>query len=156
MEIDWFSFDWWLHPLDQFKAEKIIVKDLSYGAENIPVSCSNMVDDEFIAHINYSTKRLPQSLVHINTDPEFMTSCDCKDDCSDFSKCNCHQLTVSATKGRKDNKISHNNVGYEFRRLKVILYLFLIALYLQVFCYLVHYILLTSLSFLGVFEYWNL
>ena len=155
MEIDWFSFDWWLHPLDQFKAEEIIVKDLSYGAENIPVSCSNMVDDEFIEHINYSTKRLPQSLVHINTDPEFMTSCDCKDDCSDFSKCNCHQLTVSATKGRKDNKISHN-VGYEFRRLKVILYLFLITLYLQVFCYLVHYILLTSLSFLGVFEYWNL
>jgi len=118
MEIDWFSFDWWLHPLDQFVADKIIIRDISYGAENVPVSCSNTVDEEFIEHINYSTKRLPQSRVFINTDPEFLTGCDCQDDCSDLIKCSCHQLTVSATKGgTKDNKIN-TNVGYEFRRLK--------------------------------------
>ena len=41
MEIDFFNFDWWVHVLDEFRPDKtkILTMDISFGVENIPVSC---------------------------------------------------------------------------------------------------------------------
>ena len=119
MEIDFFSFEWWLHVLDEFKPVKEVqIRDLSYGKENVKISVVNTVDDQYIEHMDYSTHRLPQDGVNIIQDPEFLTCCDCQDDCVDKKKCACRQLTITSTKGEKDN-LAKNDAGYEFRRLKV-------------------------------------
>ena len=120
MEMDFFSFEWWLHVRDRFQVEQkfIQIKDISYGAENVAVSCCNGVDGTYVEHIDYSTRRLPQKDVLITTDPEFLTGCDCEDDCRDRKRCSCWQLTIQSTRGDKDNRVKHN-VGYEFRRLPV-------------------------------------
>ncbi len=83
LEIDFFNFDWWLHAYHEFKPgrEFCTIKDLSYGKENVAISCVNSIDRSFPEYVEYSTTRLPQKDVHLNTDTEFMTSCDCTDDC---------------------------------------------------------------------------
>ena len=88
MEIDFFNFDWWLHVLNEFKParEFCTIKDLSYGKENVPVSCVNSIDRNYPEYVEYSTVRLPQKNVVINTDPDFLTCCDCIDDCRDKTK----------------------------------------------------------------------
>ena len=121
MEMDFFSFEWWLRVLDEFKpAKEIQIKDLSYGKENVKISVVNTVDNDYIEHIEYSTHRLPQEGVNINSDPEFRICCDCQDDCADKKKyaCRRRQLTIQSTKGEKDN-VAKNDAGYEYRRLKV-------------------------------------
>ena len=121
MEIDFFNFDWWVHVLDEFRPDKtkILTMDISFGVENIPVSCCNTVDTDYPAYMEYTSVRLPQNKVMINTDPGFMLSCDCEDDCQDPSKCRCVQLTLESTQGDKFNTV-RDDVGYEFRRIKVI------------------------------------
>ena len=96
LEIDFFNFDWWLHVRNEFKParEFCTIKDLSYGKENVPVSCVNSIDRNYPEYVEYSTVRLPQKNVSINTAPEFMTCCDCTDDCSNKEKCACWQMTI--------------------------------------------------------------
>ena len=107
MEIDFFNFDWWLHVRNEFKPtrEFCTIKDLSYGKENVPVSCVNSIDRNYPEYVEYSTVRLPQKNVHINTEPEFMTCCDCTDDCQNREKCACHQMTIQGTAGDVEGKV---------------------------------------------------
>ena len=122
LEIDFFNFDWWVHVLDEFQPadqSKIINKDLSYGTEPIPVSCFNNIDSQFPEFMEYSTTRLPQANVNINTDPSFLTCCDCKDDCQDPRSCSCIQLTIQSTRGDNRDNAVNRDVGYDFRRIKV-------------------------------------
>ena len=88
LEIDFFNFDWWLHVFNEFKParEFCTIKDLSYGKENVPVSCVNSIDRSYPEYLEYSTVRLPQKNVSINTDNEFLSCCDCTDDCVDKDK----------------------------------------------------------------------
>ena len=99
LEIDFFNFDWWLHVRNEFKParEFCTIKDLSYGKENVPVSCVNSIDRNYPEYVEYSTVRLPQKNVSINTSPEFMTCCDCTDDCSNKEKCACWQMTIQVS-----------------------------------------------------------
>ena len=92
------------------------IKDLSYGVEAVPVPCVNTVDNSYPEYVEYSTSRLPQKGVIINTDQEFLTGCDCVDDCGDKEKCQCWQLTIQNTKCDKNNEVDPD-VGYEFKRL---------------------------------------
>merc|ERR1719192_1779675 len=57
--------------------------------------------------------------VNLNTDQEFLTSCDCTDDCRKKDRCACWQLTIQNTRCDRENKI-HKDVGYQFRRLNEI------------------------------------
>ena len=118
LEIDFFNFDWWLHVRNEFKParEFCTIKDLSYGKENVPVSCVNSIDRNYPEYVEYSTVRLPQKNVSINTSPEFMTCCDCTDDCSDKERCACWQMTIQGTAGDVENKVD-KNAGYSHRRL---------------------------------------
>ena len=120
LEIDFFNFDWWVNVLDEFQPDqtKIINKDLSYGTEPIPISCFNNIDSQFPEFMEYSTQRLPQANVNINTDPSFLTCCDCQDECV-ASSCSCRQLTIQSTNGDNSDNVVSQDVGYEFRRIKV-------------------------------------
>ena len=46
LEIDFFNFDWWLHVYNEFKPSRefCTIKDLSYGKENVAISCVNSID----------------------------------------------------------------------------------------------------------------
>ena len=46
--------------LQTFEVTGQVLKDISYGKEDIPVSCVNSVDNSFPEYLEYSTRRLPQ------------------------------------------------------------------------------------------------
>ncbi|XP_055899559.1 histone-lysine N-methyltransferase SETDB1-like isoform X2 [Biomphalaria glabrata] len=116
LSIDLFCFDQELHVNTEFVAVKTYcdIKDLSYGRENYPVSCVNGVDRHYPDYVEYSDHRIPSKGVTLNLDPEFLTCCDCTDNCRDRSKCACQQMTIENTSwiGEKDE-----NAGYHYRRL---------------------------------------
>lgn len=118
LEIDFFTFDWWVHVYNEFKPERELcsIKDVSYGKENVPISCVNSLDKNFPEYVEYSRVRLPQKDVNINTDENFLVCCDCTDDCQDKSKCACWQLTIQNTAASPDGEINPN-AGYSYRRL---------------------------------------
>jgi len=119
LEIDFFNFDWFINVFKVWSPDRkfVEVPDMSYGKENVPVSCVNSLDNNYSEYIEYSTKRLPQKDVFINLDDGFLTCCDCVDDCRDKEKCACWQMTIQHTNATPENRIDLS-VGYEFRRLK--------------------------------------
>ena len=80
------------------------------------MSCVNSIDSSYPEYVEYSTVRIPQAGVHINTEQGFLTGCDCVDDCMDKYKCSCRQLTMQSTKGDSENRLNPE-VGYEYKRL---------------------------------------
>ena len=79
LEIDFFNFDWYVHVFNYFTPERALCKieDISYGKENVPVSCINSLDNNYPEYVEYSTIRLPQTKVEIPLDEGFLTCCDC-------------------------------------------------------------------------------
>lgn len=71
--------------------------DISYGKENVRVSCVNSVDRQNPLYVDYCTERIPRKGVKMNLDPNFLICCDCTDDCQDKEKCQCWQLTINVT-----------------------------------------------------------
>ena len=68
--------------------------DITYGKENVRVSCVNSIDRSNPEYVEYSTERIPREGVNLNLDPNFLVCCDCTDDCQDKEKCQCWQLTI--------------------------------------------------------------
>ncbi|ESP01220.1 hypothetical protein LOTGIDRAFT_111681, partial [Lottia gigantea] len=116
LTIDLFCLDPYLHTHTEFVPIKTFcdIKDLSYGKENVPISCVNGIDRQYPDYVEYSTVRMPAKGVKLNLDPDFLPGCDCTDGCRDSSKCACRQLSVEHTTalGEKDPTI-----GYKHRRL---------------------------------------
>lgn len=54
---------------------------MSYGKENVQISCVNGIDRSYPEYVEYSGERLPGKGVFLNTDPEFLVGCDCTDGC---------------------------------------------------------------------------
>ena len=119
LEIDFFNFEWYVHVFNYFTPERQFYKidDISYGKENVPVSCVNSLDNNYPEYVEYSTIRLPQTNVKIPLDEGFLTCCDCEDDCQDKDKCSCWQLTIQSTAASDPDAQIDPNVGYEYRRL---------------------------------------
>ncbi|XP_014776504.1 histone-lysine N-methyltransferase eggless isoform X1 [Octopus bimaculoides] len=118
LSIDLFTFDPNLHTHTEFVPIKTFcdIKDISYGKENVPVSCVNGIDRQYPAYVEYSTKRYPAKGVHLNLDEEFLISCDCTDGCRDRTKCACIQMTIEATTASPGGH-ADESVGYKYRRL---------------------------------------
>jgi len=118
LEIDFFNYEWYLSVFDEFKPKHVLssIPDMSYGKENVPISCVNSVENNYPEYVEYSNTRIPKDKVFINTDPEFLIGCNCVDDCQDKDSCACQQLTIQATGCDASGKINHN-AGYKFRRL---------------------------------------
>lgn len=62
----------------------IRIDDLSNRKENVPVVCVNEISDEQPNPVTYVNKRIKADDVSINTDPGFLTCCDCTDFCQVF------------------------------------------------------------------------
>ncbi len=56
-------------------------EDYSGGLEKVPISCVNSFDKEEIDFIKYSTKKILPIDIHFEEDKNFMTCCDCTDNC---------------------------------------------------------------------------
>ncbi|XP_007460299.1 PREDICTED: histone-lysine N-methyltransferase SETDB1 isoform X1 [Lipotes vexillifer] len=93
------------------------ILDITYGKEDVPLSCVNEIDTTPPPQVAYSKERIPGKGVFINTGPEFLVGCDCKDGCRDKSKCACHQLTIQATACTPGGQINSNS-GYQYKRLE--------------------------------------
>ncbi|KAF7994845.1 hypothetical protein HCN44_004317 [Aphidius gifuensis] len=117
MSVDLFDFDHFTNCLTEFVIDTcyVNIKDLSYGSENIPVPCVNEIDCIHPESIRYTTKREPTEGVHLNLDTNFLCGCDCEDDCSDKTKCQCWQLTMQGASF--DGRVPTNYVGYVYKRL---------------------------------------
>ena len=81
LEIDMFNFDWWVQVIikhficsrlkpffsqvfQTFEPSAQVLKDISYGKEDVPVSAANSVDNSLPEYIEYSKERLPQNGVN--------------------------------------------------------------------------------------------
>lgn len=114
ISVDLFEFDSWVHCLAEFILDKCFVniKDLSYGAENVPIPCVNELDHDLPENITYSTVRQPEDNVKLNLDEDFLCCCDCEDDCQDKEKCQCWQMTIQGAQATLGGRVPSSNVGY--------------------------------------------
>jgi histone-lysine N-methyltransferase SETDB1 len=119
LEIDFFNFEWYVQVYKFFTPERKFyqIDDISYGKENVQVSCVNSLDNNYPEYVEYSTVRLPQKNVDIPMSEGFLTCCDCTDDCQDKDRCACWQLTISSTAASNPDATVNPNVGCEYRRL---------------------------------------
>ncbi|XP_073466376.1 histone-lysine N-methyltransferase SETDB1 isoform X1 [Aquarana catesbeiana] len=93
------------------------IPDITYGKEDVPLSCVNEIDRTPPPQVAYSKERIPGRGVFINTSTDYMVGCDCTDGCRDRSKCSCHQLSVDATRCTPGGQVNMQ-VGYQHKRLE--------------------------------------
>ncbi|XP_052801896.1 histone-lysine N-methyltransferase SETDB1-like isoform X2 [Mya arenaria] len=119
LPIDAFCCDPELHVHYEFIPVKTFcdIKDISYGKENVVISCVNGIDRQYPDYVDYSNQRIPASGVKLNLDPNFLVCCDCEDNCRDPSKCACQQLT-SRSSAVVNGGRAMPNAGYRHRRLE--------------------------------------
>ncbi|XP_053384935.1 histone-lysine N-methyltransferase SETDB1-like isoform X2 [Mercenaria mercenaria] len=118
LSIDSFCCDSELHVHHEFIPVKTFcdIKDISYGKENVVISCVNGIDRQYPDYVDYSNQRIPASGVKLNLDPNFLECCDCEDNCRDRKKCRCQQLTVETSAVINGGK-PIPDAGYHHRRL---------------------------------------
>lgn len=118
LTIDQFCFDSCVNVFCEFKPAgvKTSILDITYGKEQVPVSCVNSLDQTYPTYVEYSSMRYPGKGVELNLDKEFLCGCDCEDDCQDREKCSCQQLTVAATEALPSGR--NPEAGYHYRRLQ--------------------------------------
>ncbi|XP_049843732.1 histone-lysine N-methyltransferase eggless-like isoform X4 [Schistocerca gregaria] len=118
MTVDQFDFDHWVRCFTEGTNEKYFIKieDISNGVEAVPVPCINTVDSRKPDKFMYVTKYVPTNGTYIETDTEFLTCCDCTDDCLDKKKCTCWQLTMEGAKYNPENML-FSQEGYNYKRL---------------------------------------
>ncbi|XP_075732453.1 SET domain bifurcated histone lysine methyltransferase eggless isoform X2 [Rhipicephalus microplus] len=118
LTVDLFCFDSLVNVFCQFVPEVVrsYLEDITYGKEQLPVSCVNSLDGGYPTFVDYSSARYPGKGVQLNLDPDFLCGCDCEDDCQDREKCSCQQLTIAATEALTTGK--NPNAGYHYRRLQ--------------------------------------
>ncbi|KAJ8299143.1 hypothetical protein KUTeg_023203 [Tegillarca granosa] len=119
LTIDKFCFDPALHTHTEFVPVKTFcdIKDMSYGKEDVPISCVNGIDRQYPDYVEYSNVRIPAKGVNLDLNTEFLVGCDCTDGCRNKSKCACQQLTIESTACTPGAKRDHK-AGYKNRRLK--------------------------------------
>ncbi len=81
LTLDMFSFDSDVRADREFEANKTYVNidDMTYGKEDVPISCVNCIDDQPPPTIDYSKVRLALDGVPLNTDESQLEGCDCTD-----------------------------------------------------------------------------
>ncbi|XP_055385314.1 histone-lysine N-methyltransferase eggless [Condylostylus longicornis] len=118
LNVENFVFDPDVGCLNEYQVKKCIVNkaDITEGREKIPIQCVNYYDHTMPPDCEYSADRIPTEGVNLNVDPEFLVGCDCKDDCTDKSRCSCWQLTLEGARyGNPHTPLE--NIGYYYKRL---------------------------------------
>lgn len=77
----------------------------------------NAFDNQRPPPLIYSSKRIPTQGVNINTDPAFLSCCDCTDDCFDKTKCQCFRLTIEGAKFNNTMEQPAEEISYVYKRL---------------------------------------
>lgn len=121
LNVDNFDFDPSTAVLASYHVDKtlcpLFIDDITGGKEGMKVSCINAFDNQRPPPLEYSAHRIPMNGVNINTDPEFMSCCDCTDECVDKSKCACFQLTIRGAKYKNLMEEDEENISYLWKRL---------------------------------------
>ncbi|XP_042202716.1 histone-lysine N-methyltransferase SETDB1-like, partial [Callorhinchus milii] len=83
--LDMFCFDPYVLVDRKFQPQKpfYYIRDLTYGAEDVALSCVNEIDMTPPPQVAYSKERIPGEGVYINNSPQFLVGCDCTDGCKD-------------------------------------------------------------------------
>ncbi|CAG9797715.1 unnamed protein product [Chironomus riparius] len=121
LNVDNFDFDPSIQVLASYHVDKntcpLFIDDITDGKEGMKVNCINAFDNQSPPPLIYSASRIPMNGVNINTDPEFMSCCDCTDECVDKSKCACFQLTIRGAKYKNLMEEDEENISYLWKRL---------------------------------------
>lgn len=121
LNVDNFDFDPSIQVLASYHVDKntcpLFIDDITEGKEAMKVNCINAFDNQRPPPLEYSACRIPMNGVNINTDPEFMSCCDCTDECVDKSKCACFQLTIRGAKYKNLMEEDEENISYLWKRL---------------------------------------
>ncbi|XGW14545.1 hypothetical protein V3C99_000670 [Haemonchus contortus] len=122
LTIDLFCFDPVIETKNFVHVAESSVKtaDFTLGLENLPIPAVNTVDDEDPPKMSYCARRFPYNhQVDVKTiSRDFCSGCSCTDDCSDPSKCECQQLTVSNVQRlARSFRPSVGEYGYSYRTL---------------------------------------
>ncbi|KAF6206857.1 hypothetical protein GE061_018093 [Apolygus lucorum] len=96
----------------------IVMDDVSFGVENIPIPCVNDIDSDVPCLMSYITERRPQDGVFIDQDPGFLISCDCEDNCANRSVCSCWKLNYESFSSLNVEGIPLTEIGYNYQRLE--------------------------------------
>ncbi|GFQ77203.1 histone-lysine N-methyltransferase SETDB1-B [Trichonephila clavata] len=115
ISIDFFSMDPCILVFRTFRPQEAYFKipDVTYGKENVPVSCVNSWENEPPPHVEYSAERFAGPGVVLNERKEFLAGCSCTDNCQNSERCECQRIT-NKTKTRRFSE----HLGYKHRRLK--------------------------------------
>ncbi|XP_074816771.1 histone-lysine N-methyltransferase SETDB2 [Natator depressus] len=117
--VDHFSFNTYVQlGRNTLNREALVFDfDISNGAESVPISFCNEVDNTRLPYFKYRKASWPRGYYLNNFSSMFLDSCDCTDGCTDGSKCACLRLTA---KGCNENSASPSNkasCGYRYKRL---------------------------------------
>ncbi|XP_043361035.1 histone-lysine N-methyltransferase SETDB2-like [Dermochelys coriacea] len=117
--VDHFSFNTYVQlGRNTLNREALVFDfDISNGAESVPISFCNEVDNTRLPYFKYRKASWPRGYYLNNFSSMFLDSCDCTDGCTDRSKCACLRLTA---KGFNENSASPSNrasCGYRYKRL---------------------------------------
>lgn len=124
LNVENFDFDPSIQVLASYHVDKntcpLYIDDITDGKEGMKVNCINAFDNQRPPPLIYSAHRIPMNGVNINTDPEFMSCCDCTDECVDKSKCACFQLTIRGAKYKNLMEEDEENISYLWKRLLLV------------------------------------
>lgn len=83
---------------------------------HIPLpQCMNLFNAEYPDQFEYMTSRTHEPNVSIATEPEFLVTCSCTDNCTNRSQCECWQLTIQEACAIGETQ---HSVGYFHHRLR--------------------------------------
>lgn len=124
LNVDNFTFDFAIQVLAGYYVDKslcpLYIDDITEGKEGMKVTCINAFDQQKPPPLVYSPNRIPMTGVNINTDPEFMSCCDCTDECFDKSKCACFQMTIRGAKYKNIMEEDEEHISYFWKRLTAV------------------------------------
>lgn len=94
-----------------------LFQDISNDLEKIPIPVINDYNKRLPKRFIYTNVRIPNKNVNLNLNPNFLSCCDCTDNCANKKNCQCWQLTLQGQKNiRNKSKYTVGN-GYKYKRL---------------------------------------
>uniref|UniRef100_A0A0P6J257 Histone-lysine N-methyltransferase SETDB2 n=1 Tax=Heterocephalus glaber TaxID=10181 RepID=A0A0P6J257_HETGA len=116
---DNFSFNTYVQLTRNYQKQEEIVSDvdISNGAELVPISFCNEIDNRKLPQFKYRKTMWPPVYYLNNFSNMFTDSCDCSEGCIDITKCACLQLTA---RNAKTFSLSSDEIttGYKYKRLQ--------------------------------------
>uniref|UniRef100_A0A915EN98 Histone-lysine N-methyltransferase eggless n=1 Tax=Ditylenchus dipsaci TaxID=166011 RepID=A0A915EN98_9BILA len=96
----------------------ILLDDFANALEDVKIPVVNAVDSQKVPNMNYRERRFAESSdIYDNIQPQFCSGCTCTDNCSDPSKCECQQLTITSNERLSTSLRVDGSKSYKYRTL---------------------------------------